>query len=166
MRTYGGYSGSQVTHEKFIIKIPKGMDLERSAPIMCAGITMWDPLKHWGFTEPSKGKKTVGIVGIGGLGTMGVKLAKALGHDVVGISSSDKKEKIAFEKGATHYVNMKSEESRLACAKKCDIILNTVSANHDLNVYLPLLANSGTIVQIGACLTPHPVNQIGLMYQR
>ena len=158
MRTYGGYSGSQVTNEKFIVKIPLGMKLERTAPIVCSGITMWDPLKHWGFTTPQNGKKTIGIVGVGGLGTMGIKLAKALGHDVVAISSSDKKEKLAFEKGATHFVNMKSEESRKACAKKCNIILNTVSASHDLNVYLPLLATSGILVQIGACITPHPVN--------
>lgn len=134
------------------------MKLDKTAPILCAGITMWDPLRHWGFTKPQNGKKTVGIIGIGGLGTMGLKLSKALGHDVVGISSSEKKEKLAFEKGATYYVNMKSDESRKACAKKCDIILNTVSASHDLNVYMPLLNTSGIIVQLGACITPHSIN--------
>jgi len=143
--TYGGYSGSQVAHERFIIKVPDTMDMSRTAPIVCAGITMWDPLRHWGFTN-STTKKTVGVVGVGGLGTMGIKLASALGHDVVAISSSEAKEAMAREKGANFYVSMKSKESIKACRMKCDIILNTVSANHNLNVYMPLLAKSGVIV--------------------
>jgi uncharacterized zinc-type alcohol dehydrogenase-like protein len=78
LRTQGGYSGSQVTHEHFIVKIPDGMDLEKASPILCAGITMYSPLRYWGFTK--KQNKTVGIVGVGGLGTMGIKIANALGH--------------------------------------------------------------------------------------
>ena len=86
----GGYSASCVVHESFVLKIPNGMPLELSAPILCAGITMYSPLQHWGFTNGVK--KTVGIIGIGGLGTMGIKIARALGHDVVAISTSANKE--------------------------------------------------------------------------
>ena len=130
----GGYSGSYVVHESFCLKVPNGMPLELSAPILCAGITMYSPLEHWGFTKG--GKKTVGIVGIGGLGTMGIKIARALGHDVVAISTSANKEEIAKQKGATHFVVSKDPESIAKCAGICDIILNTVSVNHDLNLYM------------------------------
>ena len=140
LKTFGGYSASNVVHERFVCKIPDGIPLENAAPILCAGITMYDPMRHWGAT---KGKKmTIGIIGVGGLGTMGVKLAKALGHDVVAISTSAGKESLAKEKGATHFVVSTDQESVKACAGKCDLILNTVSANHDLNVYMPLLAKS------------------------
>jgi uncharacterized zinc-type alcohol dehydrogenase-like protein len=105
---------------------------------------MYDPLKHWGATQ---GKKmTIGIVGVGGLGTMGIKLARALGHDVVAISTSAGKEALAKEKGATHFVVSTDPDSVKANAGLCDLILNTVSANHDLNTYMPLLAKSGTLV--------------------
>ena len=87
-QTFGGYSGSNVVHENFVIKIPEGMDKTKAAPILCAGITMYSPINHWGA---SKGGKTVGIMGVGGLGTMGIKIAKACGNKVVAISSSDKK---------------------------------------------------------------------------
>jgi uncharacterized zinc-type alcohol dehydrogenase-like protein len=83
-QTFGGYSASNVLHEHFTIKIPSGIPLEKASPILCAGITMYDPLKHWGAT---RGKKMrIGIAGVGGLGSMGIKIAKALGHEVVGIS--------------------------------------------------------------------------------
>ena len=89
------------------MKIPDGLPIEKAAPILCAGITMYDPLRHWGATQ---GKKmTIGIVGIGGLGTMGVKLSRALGHDVIAISSTADKENIAREKGASHFCCSKSE---------------------------------------------------------
>lgn len=106
--TFGGYSGSNVVHEDFVIKIPDGMDITKAAPILCAGITMYSPLKYWNCTE---GGKTVGIVGIGGLGTMGIKLAKALGNEVVAISTSSKKEALAKEKGASAFVVSKDPES-------------------------------------------------------
>lgn len=166
LQTFGGYSASQVTHERFIIKVPENMDMAKTSPILCAGITMWDPLRQYGFMKEGEAKKCVGVIGIGGLGTMGLKLAKGLGHEVVAISSSEKKEAIAKEKGADLYVNMKSEESIKACAMKCDIILNTVSAGHDLNVYMPLLNKGGVMVQLGAALTPHPINQVGLMMNK
>ena len=118
--------------------IPEGIPLEAAAPILCAGITMYDPLRHWGFVGGAQ--KTVGIIGIGGLGTMGIKIAKALGHNVVAISTTPAKEAIAKEKGANHFVASKDPDSIKACAGMCDIIMNTVSANHDLNLYMPLLA--------------------------
>ena len=147
-RTWGGYSGSNVVHEHFVNKIPEGLPLDKAAPIMCAGITMYDPLRHWGFTE--KQNQVVGIVGIGGLGTMGIKIAKALGHQVVAISTSANKEALAKEKGADHFVVSTDPESIKALKVKCHIILNVVSANHDLNTYLPLLNKSGVMVQMGA----------------
>jgi uncharacterized zinc-type alcohol dehydrogenase-like protein len=128
----------------FFLKIPNGMPLELSAPFLCAGVTMYSPLEHWGFTKEVK--KTVGIIAIGGVGTMGIKIARALGHDVVAVSTSANKEAMAREKGATHFVVSKDPESIAKHAGMCDILLNTVSANHDLNLYLPLLAKSGILV--------------------
>lgn len=154
--TFGGYTAANVVHEHFILKVPDGIPHEAVGPIMCAGITMYSPLKHWGAFKGEK--MTIGVVGVGGLGTMGIKLAAAAGHDVIAISTSTKKEEIAKKKGATGFVVSKDPESIKAHAKSCDLILNTVSANHDLNTYVPLLANSGTIVQIGAALAPHPVS--------
>ena len=155
-KTHGGYSGSSVVHEKFIIKIPEGMDIQKASPILCAGITVYDPLRHWGFTDGVK--KTVGIIGIGGLGTMGIKLAVALGHEVVAVSTSANKEKLAKEKGATHFVISTDKKSIEQNAGKCDLILNTISGDHDINTYLPLLAKDGVIVQLGLALKPHAVN--------
>ena len=122
----GGYSGSQVTHEKFVIKIPNTMDMAKASPILCAGITMYDPLRYWGFLEGKP--RTVGIIGVGGLGTMGIKIAKALGHKVVAISISASKEAMAKQKGATDFVVSTDPASIAANAGKCNIILNTVSA--------------------------------------
>jgi len=101
---------------------------------------------------------TIGVIGVGGLGTMGIKLSKALGHEVVAISTTAAKEQLAMEKGATYFVNSKDPESIAKCAGKCDIIMNTVSANHDLNVYMPLLAKSGTLIQMGLVPTPHAIS--------
>ena len=104
---------------------------------------MYDPLRHWGATQ---GKKmTIGVVGIGGLGTMGIKIAKALGHEVMAISTKPDKETIAREKGATLFCASTNAESVKANEGLCDLILNT-AGNHDINVYMPLLAKSGTIV--------------------
>jgi len=164
-KTAGGYSGSHTVHEDFVLKIPDGMDLAKTAPILCAGITMYSPLKYWGAASGEK--KTVGIVGIGGLGTMGIKLAAALGNEVMAISSSTKKEALAKEKGATLFACSKDPESMKALAGKCDLILNTVSATHDINTYIPLLAKGGaTIVQLGGVTTPHNVLNFPLMMNR
>jgi len=166
VRTHGGYSGSQVTHEHFIFKIPEGMNLGKTSPILCDGITMYDPLRHWGFTKKDAGSKVVGIVGIGGLGTMGIKIANALGHHVVAISTSASKKELAHQKGAKSFVVSSDPESIKALDKKCDIILNTVSVPHDLNVYLPLLKTSGLLIQLGGVGAPHSVSQFPLLMKR
>jgi len=162
--TMGGYAATHVVHEDFAFKIPDALDITKAAPIMCGGITMYEPLKHWGCLD---GKKmTVGIVGVGGLGTMGIKLAKAMGHTVMAISTSTSKEAMSREKGADLFCCSKDDDSIKANTGKCNLILNTVSAPHDLNTYLPLLAKNGTIVQLGIALKPHPIMQHILMRGR
>jgi len=146
-RTFGGYSGSNVVHEDYIIMFHQGMDLTKAAPLLCAGITMYSPLNYWGAKN---GGKTIGIIGIGGLGTMGIKLAKALGNKVVAISTSNKKEALAREKGADMFVVSKDPESIKAHSMTCDIILDTVAVPHDINIYMPLLDKEGAMVMIGA----------------
>lgn len=111
---------------------------------MCAGITLYDPLKHWGALD---GKKmTIGVIGIGGLGTMGIKMAKAMGHRVVAISTSPNKKDLALGKGADAFVASSDAESMAAEDSKIDLILNTVSATHQVATYIPLLNTNGTIV--------------------
>jgi len=154
-QTFGGYTGSQCLHERMILKFPEGMPMEKAGPLMCAGITMWDPLRHWGATKEGGEKMTIAIAGIGGLGTMGIKMAKALGHRIVAISSSDKKKDTAMEKGADAYVNINDEASRKAEAGKIDLILSTISAHHDMQPYIDLLDIDGTVVMLG--LIPEPM---------
>lgn len=162
-KTWGGYSASNVVNEHFILKIPDGLPLEFSAPIMCAGITMYTPLRDHGATA---GKKmTIGVIGVGGLGTMGIKLSAALGHDVVAISTSPNKEEAARKKGATQFVVATDPESVAKCAASCDIILDTVSAPHGIDGYMPMLATGGVFV----CLGINPavsVSQITLIRKR
>ena len=154
--TFGGYSGSHVLHEHFIIKMPDNLPLEQAAPLLCAGVTMYDPMKFWGATS---GKKMcIGIIGVGGLGTMGIKMAAAMGHKVVAISTSPAKESMAKEKGATHFVVSTDEASMNAEAASCDLILNTVAAPHECGHYLPLLAQGGTLVQLGVFVEPHHIS--------
>jgi uncharacterized zinc-type alcohol dehydrogenase-like protein len=105
---------------------------------------MYDPLRNWGYTN--RPKNIVGVIGIGGLGTMGIKLAAALGHEVVAISTTASKEKIAKEKGSSHFVVSRDKKSVDDFAGKCDLILKTISGNHDINTYMPLLAKDGVIV--------------------
>lgn len=125
---------------------------------MCAGITLYDPLKHWGALN---GKPMcIGVIGIGGLGTMGLKMAKAMGHRVVAISTSAAKAALAKEKGADGFVASSDPESMKAEAGKCDLILNTVSAAHQVATYLPLLKTNGVIVMLGLVPEPHHVSQL------
>jgi uncharacterized zinc-type alcohol dehydrogenase-like protein len=163
-RTEGGYSEIHVVHEDFAFVIPANLDPAQAAPILCGGITMYDPLKHWGALD--RKNMTIGIIGVGGLGTFGIKLAKAMGHTVMAISTSVKKEEMSKNKGADLFCVSTDPESVKANSNKCDLILNTVSASHDLNVYLPLLRRDGVIVQLGICLKPHPIMQIMLMRGR
>ena len=118
------------------MKVPDGYPLEAAGPVFCAGITMFTPLVNYGA---DKGGKRVGVVGIGGLGQMGVRLAKAMGNTVTAISTSPSKEAAAREIGADNFVVSTDPESRKAAAGSLDLILNTVSADHDINTYLPLL---------------------------
>jgi len=164
LTTFGGYSAENVVHEHFVVKVPETIPQEVVGPIMCAGITLYDPLKHWGALGEKK--INVGIVGVGGLGTMGIKLAKAMGNNVVAISTSASKEEVAKTKGATGFVCSKSEESIKAHAGTLDLILNTVSNHHDLSPYMQLLAKNGTIVQLGIITEKMTFNQVPLFANR
>jgi len=141
---FGGYSGSHVAHEHFIVKIPSNMDMTKAAPILCAGVTMYSPLCHWGAT--TKKNMHIGIIGIGGLGTMGLKLAKALGHTVYAISTSPNKKEAALKKGADHFVVSSDPKEMANYTNKMDLILNTISADHECMHYLGLLRTNGTMV--------------------
>jgi D-arabinose 1-dehydrogenase-like Zn-dependent alcohol dehydrogenase len=138
-----------------VIKVPEEIPLEKAGPLLCAGITMYDPLKHWGATG---GGKNIGIIGIGGLGTMGLKLAKAMGNRVVAISTSQAKEAMAKEKGADAFIVSTDDESMKSEAAKLDLILNTVAAPHECSHYLSLLAQGGILVQLGVIGEPQHIN--------
>jgi uncharacterized zinc-type alcohol dehydrogenase-like protein len=140
------------------------MPLELTAPLFCSGVATYGALKHYGFIGGEK--RTVGVVGIGGMGTIGIKIAVALGHQVVAISTNPAKEELAKKKGATHFVLSSNPESVAAQAGKCDIILNLLSIPHDLKTYIPLLAKSGILCQMGAVGAPHQFSQIPLMFNR
>ena len=143
--TYGGYSDSIVTDEAFVLKINADQPLEKVAPLLCAGITTYSPLRRFNIKEGSK----VGVVGLGGLGHMGVKLAASMGADVTVFSTSPSKEKDARELGAQHFVVSKNEGEMKALASQFDFILDTVAADHDLNAYLQLLKLDGALVLVG-----------------
>ena len=147
-QTFGGYIVNYVHHEHFCVKLPNEVEMDRAGPLLCAGGALYEPLKHHGATDPER-EMTVGIIGIGGLGTMGIKIAKALGKKVVAISHSAKKEKMALEKGADVFVNSSDPDSMKKAAGSCDLILNTVSVSHQVADYLGLLNSFGTIVQLG-----------------
>jgi alcohol dehydrogenase (NADP+) len=151
--TYGGYSERIVVDEKFVLRIRHAKDqLAAAAPLLCAGITTWSPLRHWGA---GPGKK-VGIVGIGGLGHMGIKLAHALGAHVVAFTTSVAKKQTALDFGADEVVVSKNEAEMKAHAGSFDFILNTVSASHSLDPFIELLKRDGTLTLVGAPEHPHP----------
>merc|ERR1711935_872203 len=158
----GGYSEKMTINRKFIVKVPKNFKLEMAGPIMCAGITMYSPLKHWGCLN---GGKKIGIVGIGGLGQMGIRMAKAMGNQVTAISTSPSKEKMTREIGADNFIISSDPASMATATKSLDVILNTVSAPHNLPSLIGLLARDGTIVQLGVVLAPHSINQL-LFFRR
>ncbi len=151
--TLGGYSQAIVVHERYVLKITHPEDqLAAVAPLLCAGITTYSPLRHWGA---GPGKK-VGVVGIGGLGHMGVKLAHAMGAHVVAFTTSPDKIGDAKALGADEVVVSRNAEEMAAHAQGFDLILNTVAAPHDLDAFLALLKRDGTMVLVGAPATPHP----------
>lgn len=160
--TYGGYSDSIVVTERFVLKVPTNLDLAGTAPLLCAGITTWSPLRHWDVT---KGKK-VGIVGLGGLGHMGVKFAHALGAHVVVFSTSPSKKDDAMRLGADEVVISKNADEMAKHAGSFDFILDAVSADHDINAYVQMLRRDGNITLVGAPAKPFAVSGIGLLFRR
>jgi uncharacterized zinc-type alcohol dehydrogenase-like protein len=160
--TYGGYSDSIVVDQNYVLRIPNGLDPAGAAPLLCAGITTYSPLHHWGV---KKGQK-VGIVGLGGLGHMGLKLAKALGAGVVLFTTSPGKTADAVRLGADEVVISKDAADMQKHAGSFDFILDAVSADHDLSVYLNLLKLDGTLTLVGAPEKPAPVAAFSLIVKR
>lgn len=162
--TYGGYSDQIVVDEKYVLHITHDEDqLAAVAPLLCAGITTYSPLAHW---KIGPGKK-VGVVGLGGLGHMAVKIAKAMGAHVVLFTTSENKREDALRLGASEVVVSRDPDQMAAQAAKLDFIINTVAAPHDLDALLNTLARDGTMVLVGAPATPHPSpNVFGLMLKR
>jgi uncharacterized zinc-type alcohol dehydrogenase-like protein len=160
--TYGGYSNSIVVDERFVLRVPDNLDLAGVAPLLCAGITTYSPLRHWGVTE---GKK-VGVVGLGGLGHMGVKLAHAMGAHVVVFTTSPDKKEDALRLGADEVVVSRNADEMQKHAGSFDFILDTVSAKHDINAYLNLLRLDGNITLVGAPEKPLDVAAFSLIMGR
>lgn len=162
--TLGGYSQQIVVHERYVLRIRHAEEqLAAVAPLLCAGITTWSPLRHW---QAGPGKK-VGIVGIGGLGHMGIKLAHALGAHVVAFTTSDAKRETAKALGADEVVVSRNPEEMAVHAKSFDLIVNTVAAPHDLDAFLVLLKRDGTMTLVGAPASPHPSPEVfNLMFKR
>jgi uncharacterized zinc-type alcohol dehydrogenase-like protein len=160
--TYGGYSKRIVVDENYVLKVPANLDLAAVAPLLCAGITTYSPLRHW---KVGKGQK-VGIVGLGGLGHMGVKLAHALGADVTLFTTSPNKVDDAKRLGAQHVIISKDQAEMEKHVSSFDFILDTVSAEHDLNAYLNLLKRDGSMVLVGAPEKPAPVAAFNLIMAR
>ncbi|TRX15946.1 NAD(P)-dependent alcohol dehydrogenase [Flavobacterium franklandianum] len=143
--TLGGYSEKIVVDEHFVLKVPANLDLAAVAPLLCAGITTWSPLRHWNVTKGSK----VAVVGLGGLGHMAIKLAKGLGAEVTLFSRTPDKEKDAFELGADAVVISTDENQMQSVSGKFDLIIDTVPYVHDVNPYVATLNISGTLVLVG-----------------
>ncbi|MCK6447170.1 MAG: NAD(P)-dependent alcohol dehydrogenase [Planctomycetes bacterium] len=160
--TYGGYSESVVVDEDFALTVSDELDLAGTAPLVCAGITTYSPLRHWNV---GKGQK-VGIVGLGGLGHMGVKFAKAFGARVVVLTTSAKKSQDAVRLGADEVIVSTNADAMTKAAGSFDFILDTVSASHDLNAYLSLLKRDGTLTIVGAPDAPQPVSVFNLLFGR
>jgi uncharacterized zinc-type alcohol dehydrogenase-like protein len=160
--TYGGYSERIVADESFVLRVPENLDLAATAPLLCAGITTYSPLKHW---KVGPGKK-VGIVGIGGLGHMAVKLAKAMGAEVIVFTTSASKIEDAKRLGADDVVLSKDEAQMQRYRGKLHFVLDAVSATHDINAYLNLLKVDGSLALVGAPEHPLPVAAFSLIPYR
>ncbi len=160
--TYGGYSDSVVVDERMVLSVPSHLNLAGAAPLLCAGITTYSPLRHWGVT---KGKK-VGVVGLGGLGHMGVKFAHAFGAHTVVFTTSPQKKEDALRLGADEVVISRSANEMAKHVGSFDFILDAVAAEHDINAYIHLLKRDGNITMVGAPAKPLPVNVFGLLMGR
>jgi uncharacterized zinc-type alcohol dehydrogenase-like protein len=155
--TLGGYSQQMVVHERYVLRVSHPEEqLAAVAPLLCAGITTYSPLRHWNVGPGHK----VGVVGIGGLGHMGIKLAHAMGAHVVAFTTSDSKREAARALGAHEVVVSRNADEMAAHAKSLDFILNTVAAPHDLDTFFALLKRDGTMTLVGAPATPHPSPEV------
>jgi uncharacterized zinc-type alcohol dehydrogenase-like protein len=160
--TYGGYSDSVVVDQKFVLRVPSNLNLAGAAPLLCAGITTYSPMRHWGVTKDKK----VGIVGLGGLGHMGVKFAHALGTHVVVFTTSPNKKDDALRLGADEVVISKNADEMQKHTGSFDFILDAVSANHDIGAYINLLRRDGNITLVGAPEKPLSISAFGLIMGR
>lgn len=160
--TYGGYSDSIVVDEAFVLKVPANLNLAGAAPLLCAGITTYSPMRHWGVAE---GKK-VGVVGLGGLGHMAVKFARAFGAHVVVFTTSPAKKDDALRLGASEVVVSRNAGEMQKHSGSFDFILDAVSADHDINAYIQLLRRDGNLTLVGAPEKPLSVSAFGLLLGR
>lgn len=160
--TYGGYSDSIVVDERFALRVPENLELSGVAPLLCAGITTYSPLRHWGV---GPGKK-VGVVGLGGLGHMAVKFAHAFGAHVVVFTTSPGKTEDALRLGADEVIVSKNADEMAKHAGTFDFIIDCVSAEHDINAYIQMLGRDGTITLVGAPEKPLPVHSFALIFGR
>ncbi len=160
--TYGGYSESIVVDQHFVLRVPSNLDPAGAAPLLCAGITTYSPMRHWNVT---KGQK-VGVVGLGGLGHVAVKIAHALGAYVVVFTTSPNKKEDALRLGANEVVLSRNADEMQKHAGSFNFILDAVSADHDINAYLNLLARDGNLTLVGAPSNPLPVAAFGLIMGR
>ncbi len=162
LHTFGGYTKVIVVDQNFVLRVPESLELAAVAPLLCAGITTYSPLRHWKVGPGS----IVGIVGLGGLGHMGLKLAHAMGADVTLFTTSPGKAEDARRLGANHVVLSKDPEAMKSQVGRFDFILDCVSAQHDINAYLALLKRDGALVQVGAPSDPLPVAVFSLILGR
>ena len=160
--TYGGYSKHIVVDERYVLTVPDGLALERVAPLLCAGITTYSPLRQWGV---GKGH-TLAVVGLGGLGHMAVKIGRALGADVTVLSRSDSKREDAKRLGANDYAATSQEGTFTRLARNFDFVIDTISAPHDLNAHLELLKTDGTYILVGASPEAFSVSAFSLVLRR
>jgi alcohol dehydrogenase (NADP+) len=160
--TYGGYSDSIVVSERFVLHVPKNLDLAGTAPLLCAGITTYSPMRHWGVAKDKK----VGVVGLGGLGHMAVKFAHALGAQTVVLTTSPNKKDDALRLGADEVIVSRDANQMAKHAGSLDFILDAVSADHDVNALIHLLRRDGNLTLVGAPEKPLSVSAFGLLFGR
>lgn len=160
--TQGGYSKHIVVREEFVLRIPEGLDMSRAAPILCAGITTFSPLRTWNIGEGSR----VGVIGLGGLGHMAVKLAVAMGAEVTVLSRSNKKEAEAKELGAKGILASSDEDAMAKATASMDLIIDTVPVEHDVSPYASLLDVDGTLVIVGQVGPMHGFNSVPMIFGR
>lgn len=160
--TQGGYSDTIVVDQAFVVRIPDAIALDVAAPLLCAGITTYSPLRHWKVGPGSR----VAVIGLGGLGHMAVKQAAAMGAEVTVLSTSDRKKADAERMGASHFLINSDKAAMKAAAEKFDLIINTVSATHEIAGHLQLLAHNGTMVMLGLTTEALPIYAMPLLWRR